>query len=185
MRFDAPRASIATLLIAVALVPVAACAADGGFQLGFNAGLDSGPYRGGGTGWGYGIEAGWHVSPRWGMFGIFDIGTSDRGDADPISRIAIEARARRILGDASGSAPPSSLRAYVSVGAGAGIVAYPLARVDGALVTVLAELGIELGQVDRWNVGLSLRERPMLTIGGGDPAFSFLNRIGPVIWVRF
>jgi len=157
-----------------------------GLQIGVNIGLDAGPYRGDGVGWGYGIDLGWNLDRRRALFVVFDIGSSDRGDADPISRLALEGRLRWFLGgDAAHGTTGGAIVPYVGLGVGAGVVANPLAHLDGALVTLPLEVGLELRAGAQWTLVLALRERAGLTIGTGDPAFSFLNRIGPAVSLRF
>jgi hypothetical protein len=157
-----------------------AAASSDGFQLGGDFGLESGRYRGDGTGWGYGIEAGWNFDARRGVFASLNIGTNDRGDADPNIWAAVEGRLRISQSQRQGSVFP-----YVSIGLGAGLNWNPLPRVDAAIVTAPIEVGIGVGGQPPGSIMLGIRERPLLTIGDGNPAFSFLNRVGPVLMIRF
>ena len=176
----------ATLMLGCGPSVAGGSPAGAGLQIGANVGLDAGPYRGDGTGWGYGLDIGFGFDRNWSLVAVFDIGSSNRGDADPITRIAIEGRFRKLLGiDAATVGAAKALVPYVGFGFGAGVVAYPLAHLDAALVTLPIEIGLELPAGESWAISLALRDRPMLTIGTGDPVFSFLNRIGVVLSVRF
>lgn len=169
------------LLLAVALLGAAARPARaGGPHLGIDAGVEAGPYRGWGTGVGSGIEAGWNLDKRRSIVGSFNFSPSERGDADPNIWVALEGRYRAYEKASPGSAAP-----HLSLGLGIGLNWTPLPRVDAGLVTIPIEWGWTFGDRSGASIVLAVRERLVLAISDGDPAVSFLNRLGPAVMLNF
>lgn len=168
------------LLLLAVLLLLRPPTADAGMHVAFLGSLDSGSYRGDGSGSGFGIELGfWRENGLGGIVTLHAM-SSTRGDSDPIFLTSLDLRVRRSLDSSTESVGP-----FLSIGLGVGTAHYPLAQLDAAAVSVPLELGVEGPAGPRAHWGLALQERPFLTIGDGDPAFSFVNRLGALASLRW
>jgi hypothetical protein len=171
--------------VCVALAMICAALASQGCSSAFvrgAAGYDAGTLGVSGveTGFGGQIEAVGYTAKRSASYGLgaaLEIaGFSTGGDADPIAFTTLEGRYRRPF------EPPQESGAYWELGSGAGLAWAP--DIQRAVLPLQGELGLQT-RMGSAMLSVGLRERFLVLVGSGSPAWDAFNSVQLVAGLGF